>query len=180
MSKFRKLVVTLTGLAAAAPAYAQAIAPPDAPLAIVPLAQRLTLLGIFAHAKPVVQLLIAGLVVAIGYAAFVYIRGLVGRRDLRVGGQGFLFALAGGGPLIGLFGAAYGMLDSFIGVANVRPTPSLSILAPGLAAALLCVCLGLLAGAAGIIGLSGRAQAIAHATPASADAPPAHLARAIA
>jgi MotA/TolQ/ExbB proton channel family len=183
VSKFRNLVVTLTGLAAAAPAFAQPVATPDAPLAIVPLAQRLTLAGIFSHAKPVVQLIIAGLVVAIAYAAFVYVRDLVGRKDSRVGGQVFLFALAGGGPLIGLFGAAYNMLDSSIGVANVRPTPSLSILAPGLAEASLCLCLGLLAGAIATIGhrhLTGRAQAIAHAAPASADAPPAHVARAIA
>ena len=184
MSKLTNLIsrggLAATALALAAPAFAQSGIAPDAPLAAVPLAQRLTLIGIFSNAKPLVELIFAGLGVAIAYAAFVYIRDLIGRCRQSAGGQVFLSALAPSGPLIGLFGASYSLLDSFIGMANVRPAPSLSILAPGFAEATLSVCLGLLAGAVALIGhrhLSGRAQALAHASPATAGTPPTHLAR---
>lgn len=178
MSKLSKLGSLAVVLAFAGPALAQPLAGPDAPMTVVPLAQRLSVIDVFTNAKPVVQLVLAGLVVAIVYAAFAYGRGLIVRRYTPGGGSTFLCAMAGGGPLIGLFGASYDMLDSFIGMANVRPAPSLSILAPGLAEAALCLTLGLLAGAVATIGsrhLTGRAQTAGLA----AEGPPAHLARAI-
>lgn len=171
--------VAAAGLLSAAPALAAAGDPPLNPVAP---ADRLTALGVFAHAKPVVMLIFAGLVVAIAYAAFVYIRGVVARRDQRPAGLVFLSALASGGPLVGFFGAAYGVADMFIGVANVRPTPNLTVLAPGFAEAGFCVTLGLLAGAIGVIGhrhLTGRAERLGQPAPALAEAAPTHLARAV-
>lgn len=173
------LVVSSTTLAA--PAFAQPIAAPDAPLSVVSVAQRLTALGVFTNAKPIVQVVVAGLIVATLYAAFVYGRGLVTRRAQT--GSVFLSALSAGGPLVGLFGASYGLLDCFIGVSNVRPTPSLSILAPGFAEAALSLTLGLLAGAIAVIGhrhLTGRAQALTLTAPAIPESPATHLARAMA
>lgn len=142
----------------------------------------LALGGVLLHAKPLVQLVFAGLIVAIAYAAFVYLRGVLARRDQRPGGLTFLAALAVGGPLIGLFGAAYGLLDMSIGIANVRPEPSLTVLAPGFAEAALSVALGLLAGAIATIGhrhLTGRAQTLAQTAARTAEGSPAHLARAM-
>lgn len=159
----------------ATPAFAQVTAvPPD---------QRLNLGGIILHAKPLIMLVFAGLVIAIAYGAFVYIRGVIARGDQRPEGLTFLSALAAGGPLFGLFGAAYGLLDMSIGIANVRPSPSVTELAPGFAEAGLSVALGLLAGAIGVVGyrhLTGRTQSAAVAAPAAPEASPAHHARATA
>jgi len=165
------------GLFTAIPALAAAGDPPLNPVAP---AERLTLLGVFAHAKPVVMLILVGLVLASAYAAFVYVRGAVASRDRRPQGLVFLWALASGGPLVGLFGAAYGVADMFIGVANVRPTPSLTVLAPGFAEAGFCVTFGLLAGAIGVIGhrhLTDRADRLAQSAPVPAGAPGQPLAR---
>lgn len=157
------------------------IAPPDAAFAVV--ADRLTFIGLVTHAKPVVMLVLAGLAVSTVIASLVWIGELSGRPASR-GGRTFLHALAGAGPTLGLFGAAYGVMDSFIGVANVRPVPSLSILAPGYAEALLSVALGLLAGAIATIAhrhLNGRApSAVAVTSPASNTSPGVHAERAAA
>jgi biopolymer transport protein ExbB/TolQ len=59
--------------------------------------------------------------------------------------DGVLSSVLVAAPLFGLTAAAYGLLDMSIGIANVRPTPDLTILAPGLAEASLCILLGLLA-----------------------------------
>nr|MEA2798456.1 hypothetical protein [Phenylobacterium sp.] len=190
MSKLSNLVsrasLAATAFAlAAAPAFAQTVAAPDTRETVLPLAQRLNLMGVLTHAKPLVQLVFAGLIVAIAYAAFVYIRRIVARRDERAGGLAFLAALAAGGPLIGFFGAAYGLLDMCIGIANTRPSATLVMLAPGYAEAALCAALGLLAGAIAVIGhrhLNARLDAVGEAAPATArDAPSSsHPARAIA
>jgi len=157
------------------------IAPPDAALSLV--AERLTFIGLVTHAKPVVMLVLAGLAVSTVIASLVWIGELAGRPAGR-GGRTFLHALAGSGPTLGLFGAAYGVMDSFIGVANVRPVPSLSILAPGYAEALLSVSLGLLAGAIATIAhrhLNGRqASAVVAQAPAQSPSPGVHAERAIA
>ena len=157
------------------------IAPPDAQLSVI--ADRLTLAGLVLHAKPVVMLVLAGLVISVVIASLVWIGELAGRPAGR-GGRTFLHTLAGAGPLIGFFGAAYGVMDSFIGVANVRPTPALGILAPGYAEAMFCVTLGLLAGAIATIGhrhLSARQEPAAQTqTSQPSPSPGAHAARATA
>jgi hypothetical protein len=145
----------------------------------------LTLIDVFAHAKPLIMLIFAGLIVAAAYAAFVYIRGVLAHRNEPARGLGFLAALASGGPLLGLLGAAYGLLDMCIGIANVQPAPSVTTLAPGYAEAALSVTLGLLAGAIGVIGhrhLKVRLEAIHRSDPsvAAPSARPSDLARVIA
>jgi len=182
MSTFNRLAVRASLAAAAlltaAPAFAAA---GDPTLSVVAPADRLTLGGVLLDAKPLVKLVFAGLVIAILYAAFVYIRCLTARRDAPASGATFLSALAAGGPLIGFFGAAYGLADMCIGIANVRPAPSMTVLAPGFAEAGFCATLGLLAGAIAVIGsrhLTGRNQAAgAAASLPAANAPPSHLAR---
>jgi biopolymer transport protein ExbB/TolQ len=134
-------------------AAAQPAAPPDAPLAVVPPSERLTLAGVFADADPVMKLVMAGLALAAVAAAGVWILHGARREPGRgVGGAlAYLSALGAAGPLIGFFGAAYCLLHSFIGVSNVRPAPSLTVMAPGFAEALMAAMLGLLASAIAVM-----------------------------
>jgi len=60
------------------------------------------------------------------------------------GGMQFLATIGSTGPFIGLFGTVYGIMDSFIGIANTNTT-NLAVVAPGIAEALLATGLGLFA-----------------------------------
>jgi len=60
------------------------------------------------------------------------------------GGQTFLASVGSGGPFIGLFGTVYGIMNSFIGIANTNTT-NLAVVAPGIAEALLATGIGLFA-----------------------------------
>lgn len=149
----------LGGLAAlvAVHASAQPYAPPDPAFQVVAPEQRLTLLRIFMDADPVVKLLMAGLLLATLVAMAAWIGGVLrapGRAERLGGAVAYLSGLAAAGPLIGCFGASYTLLGSAVGLANVRPAPVIGVVAPGLAEALLCVALGLLAAAISKIGRS--------------------------
>jgi prepilin signal peptidase PulO-like enzyme (type II secretory pathway) len=110
----------------------------------VPVDQRLTLLGIVTHAKPVVELFLFLMFVMLIAAVVVWAMQLAGRRD-PARGEGVLSTVLVTAPLFGLTAAAYGLMDMSIGIANVRPAPDLTVLAPGFAEAGLCILLGLLA-----------------------------------
>ncbi len=60
------------------------------------------------------------------------------------GGMQYLATVGSTGPFIGLFGTVYGIMDSFIGIANTNTT-NLAVVAPGIAEALLATGLGLFA-----------------------------------
>jgi biopolymer transport protein ExbB len=60
------------------------------------------------------------------------------------GGQQFLATIGSSGPFIGLFGTVYGIMHSFIGIANTNTT-NLAVVAPGIAEALLATGIGLFA-----------------------------------
>jgi biopolymer transport protein ExbB len=60
------------------------------------------------------------------------------------GGQQFLASTGSGAPFIGLFGTVYGIMNSFIGIANTNTT-NLAVVAPGIAEALLATGIGLFA-----------------------------------
>lgn len=157
--------ILLAGLALfATPAFA---AVGDPPLSVVPAEQRLTLLRILVDAKPIVQVVMALLLLALVAAIGLWVAqaAQIGRRrmDGAPSAMAYLSAVGAAAPLLGFFGAIYGLLDMFVGIANVRPTPSLSILAPGLAEAGLCASLGLLAAAVAVIGhhhLKARLEAV--------------------
>ncbi|WP_297692245.1 MotA/TolQ/ExbB proton channel family protein [Phenylobacterium sp.] len=106
-------------------------------------AQRLTLIAVFAHASVVVQVFLFLLLVLLIAAVAVWVGQLGGRRTPR--GETILSSVLVAAPLFGLTAAAYGLLNMSIGLANVRPTPDLATIAPGLAEASLCILLGLLA-----------------------------------
>jgi len=60
------------------------------------------------------------------------------------GGQQFLASVGSTGPFVGLFGTVYGIMTSFIGIANTNTT-NLAVVAPGIAEALLATGIGLFA-----------------------------------
>lgn len=144
-----------TGLAAGMGAVGAAWAQPAVALQAVAPAQRLSLGGVFAHATVLVQGAFAILIVAVLAALVVWARSLgkVGGGDAKgvAGALGRLRIVRSAGAPLGLLAASYTLFNSFLGVANVRPTPSLTILAPGYAEAALAVMLGLLATTVAVI-----------------------------
>ncbi len=66
------------------------------------------------------------------------------------GGMQFLASVGSSGPFIGLFGTVYGIMNSFIGIANTNTT-NLSVVAPGIAEALLATGIGLFAAIPAVI-----------------------------
>lgn len=110
----------------------------------VPVDQRLTLLGVVTHAKPVVEVFLVLMLVMLIAAVVAWALQLAGRRD-RERGEDLLSTILVAAPLFGLTAAAYGLMDMSIGIANVRPAPDLTILAPGFAEAGFCILMGLLA-----------------------------------
>jgi biopolymer transport protein ExbB len=65
-------------------------------------------------------------------------------------GMQFLASVGSGGPFIGLFGTVYGIMNSFIGIANTNTT-NLAVVAPGIAEALLATGIGLFAAIPSVI-----------------------------
>ena len=107
---------------------------------VVPAAERLSFGGVVADASVEVQLVMAVLMAASVAAVAL---GVLGERVRS--GDVWLARIRAGGVLLGLLAASYVLLAGFIGISNVRPTPSLTVLAPGYAEAALAVMLGLLA-----------------------------------
>ena len=60
------------------------------------------------------------------------------------GGLWFLASVGSTGPFVGLFGTVYGIMRSFVGIANSHTT-NLAVVAPGIAEALMATGLGLIA-----------------------------------
>lgn len=113
-------------------------------------AEPLTVGGVFAHAAIPVQFVML-LLIGLTLAAIV-IAVLKGREGPRLaGGSTFLSSLRAGGPLIGAFGAGYGVLNSCLGLANVAVTPSVQVLAHGFAEMAFTLLLGLLCGVVAVI-----------------------------
>jgi biopolymer transport protein ExbB len=65
-------------------------------------------------------------------------------------GMQFLASVGSSGPFIGLFGTVYGIMISFIGIANTNTT-NLAVVAPGIAQALLATGIGLFAAIPSVI-----------------------------
>jgi biopolymer transport protein ExbB/TolQ len=96
--------------------------------------------------KTLMILLIAAALVA------VVLTGLkvAGGRRL-AGGSAFVSALRLGGPLLGLLGAVFVLLNGFVAIANAGGPVPMPVLAPGFAEAALLFLLGLVAGVVGVI-----------------------------
>ncbi len=111
---------------------------------------RLTPVGIFLHATPMLELIMAGLLLASLAAAAVCVRKLATGPRL-TGGSAYLSNLRIGGPVVGLLGAAWAGLGMALGLANVTGQVPLKVLAHGYSEVMLVVLLGFLAGAVGVI-----------------------------
>lgn len=124
-------------------------------LTLVPPAERLTVGGVFADAALEMQVLLALLILAALASLAIWALNLpkVGKGDARAlaGALGRLRIVRSGGAPLGALGASYVLFAGFVGLANVRPTPSIGVLAPGWAEAALALMLGLLATTIGVL-----------------------------
>jgi hypothetical protein len=116
---------------------------------LVPVAERLTVGDVFANAAPEMKVVMALLTVGVVAALAVWGMSLnkVGKGDAKglAGALARLRIVRSAGAPLGCLGAAYVLFSSFLAISNVRPSPSLSVVAPGLAEAALAIVLGLLA-----------------------------------
>jgi len=113
----------------------------------VPPEALLTYGAVFANAAPVVQIVFLILLTSVVLALVIWTMN-ISRTDnaIRVGtALGRLRIIRSAATPLGCLAASYTLFSSFMGMANVRPAPSISILAPGWAEAALAVMLGLLA-----------------------------------
>ena len=126
---------------AAGTARAQTASPPRNNLAMV-----------FGDASPEMKLIIALLLLGALVAAALWLlavarsRGEGGRRALA-----FLSTLRVAGPLLGVVGGAYVMVNGLIALAWYKPEAPLLVMAPGLAEAVLSVMAGALAGLVAVL-----------------------------
>lgn len=149
--KFMTILAPAAGLVlAAGAARAEEVA-----YRLVPASERLTFGDVFADAslemKTVFAILILSAVGAV--AIWAMSLGKVGRGDAAglATALGRLKIVRAGGTPLGALAAAYVLLWGFIGIANVRPAPAITVMAPGWAEAALAVMLGLLATTVGVL-----------------------------
>jgi hypothetical protein len=119
-------------------------------MTLVAAQDRLTLIGVFLHAAPLVKLIVLGLFVAT-IAALGVCAGKLGSAPRLAGGSAFLSGLRVGGPLTGLLGAAWAGLGMALGLANVLGPVPVSVLARGYSEIMLLIVMGLLAGAVAVV-----------------------------
>lgn len=81
-----------------------------------------------------------------------------GRRLTR--GTGLLATIGATAPFVGLFGTVWGIMNSFIGIAETKTT-NLAVVAPGIAEALLATAIGLVAAIPAVIIYNNFARSIA-------------------
>jgi hypothetical protein len=124
-------------------------------MTVVPPAERLRFGDIFGDASLLNQALMVILALAAFAAVVFWVLGRLragGAEPSRaVSGLRYLKAMWLGSLLVGLTGASYTLLFMCLALANVRPTPSVAILAPGFAEAMLQVMLGLAAAAIAVV-----------------------------
>ena len=116
---------------------------------VVPVSERLTIGRVFADATLEVQVAFAVLLVSVIAAVVIWAMSLpkVGQADARglAGALGRLRIVRAGAAPLGFLAASYTLFCGFLGMANVRPLPTITVLVPGWAEAALAVMLGLLA-----------------------------------
>lgn len=118
-------------------------------MAQAPKPPPLTAGAIFTDAAIFPQIIMFVLFAAIVAAIVICVRKFISGPKL-AGGSAFISGLRAGGPLLGLLGATYGLLNSAIGLAIVQPE-NLYVVMPGIAEMLMLVLIGLLAGVVAVI-----------------------------
>src|SRR4051812_291989 len=103
----------------------------------VPVEQRLDLLKVMAHATPLMQaVMFLMIAAALACVALWGNQALAARRRGSIvsgSGVAFLTGVLAAAPLFAVAAAAYEMLHMSLGIANLRPEPRLTDLAPGFA-----------------------------------------------
>jgi biopolymer transport protein ExbB len=92
-------------------------------------------------------------------ARFERIEAAVGRTMMRA--TGILATIGATAPFVGLFGAVWGIMNSFIGIEKLHTT-NLAVVAPGIAEALLATAIGLAAAIPAVVIYNALARAISH------------------
>ena len=111
---------------------------------------QLTVGSVFFDASPAMKGIMVVLVLA-SVAAVALTAAKVMSGPRLAGGSAFLSALRLGGPLVGLLGAIWNALMSFLAIANVGVEPPFPVLAPGFAESALMFWLGLMSGVVAVI-----------------------------
>lgn len=120
------------------------------PAAAMAQDEKLTPAKVFIDAAPSMKFLMLALIVAMAAAVVITVRKVMSGPHLN-GGSAFLSSLRLGGPLIGLLGATYNAVLSFMAIANLKQDFPLAVYAPGFAEAFTLFFLGLLAGVIAVI-----------------------------
>ena len=106
---------------------------------------KLTVAQMYVDASPVVQIVLAGLLLTGLTALVIMLLGLARSSKGMAGAARFLEAAMVAAPIAALFGAAYGAMTVFLGIANTNVSPAnLAVAAPGIAEAILSLATGLL------------------------------------
>ena len=111
----------------------------------------LTPARIFGDSAPLQKLIILFLVASIIATIALVTTRLVRGRALS-GGSRFVGGLRVGGVLLGALGATYSAMNGMVGIANVPITPTMKVLAPGIAESLFVFGLGVLAASVAVFG----------------------------
>ncbi len=105
---------------------------------------KLTVGLMFMDATPVVKIVLVGLLLTGLAALLILLLGLARSSKGMAGAARFLETAMAAAPIAALFGAASGLITSFLGIANSN-VANLAVAAPGIAEAILSVAIGLLA-----------------------------------
>ena len=104
---------------------------------------KLTVALMFMDAAPVVKIVLVGLVLTGVAALLILLAGLARSSKGMAGAARFLETAMAATPIAALFGAAWGLITIFLGIANTN-VANLAVAAPGIAEAILSVAIGLL------------------------------------
>lgn len=113
-------------------------------------AVKLTASNVFWDASPAMKVIMVVLVLA-AIGAIVVTAAKLRSGPTLTGGSAFVSALRLGGPLIGLLGASWNALMSFLAIASIGVQPPFPVLAPGFAESTLMFWLGLMSGVVAVV-----------------------------
>lgn len=105
---------------------------------------KLTVARMFLDAAPMVKIVLVGLTLTSLAALVILLLGLARSSRGMAGAARFLETAMAAAPIAALFGAAWGLITIFLGIANTNVS-NLAVAAPGIAEAILSVAAGLLA-----------------------------------
>ena len=105
---------------------------------------KLTVARMFIDASPVVKLVLVGLLLTALASLLILVLGLARSPRGMAGAARFLETAMAATPIAAMFGAAWGLITIFLGIANSNVS-NLAVAAPGAAEAIMSLALGLLA-----------------------------------